>query len=60
MEESHRKVCETRKEQFPQVYVNLRGDLNNLMQLHMNAKKKTDELDLLEVGREFVSGREGR
>ena len=39
--------------------MNLRGDLNNLMQLHMNAEK-TDELDLLEVGREFVTGREGR
>ena len=33
--------------------------LNNLMQLHVNVEKM-DELDLLEVGREFVTGREGR
>ena len=39
--------------------MNLRGDLNNFTQLHKN-EEKTDELDLLEVGREFVMGREGR
>ena len=33
--------------------MNLRGDLNNLMQLRMNAEK-TDELDLLEVSRELL------
>ena len=33
--------------------------LNNLMLLHVN-KEKTDALDLLRVGRDFVTGREGR
>ena len=33
--------------------------LNNLMMLHVN-KEKTDALDLLQVGRDFVTGREGR
>jgi hypothetical protein len=33
--------------------------LNNLMLLHVN-KDTTDALDLLQVGREFVAGREGR
>ena len=33
--------------------------LNNLMLLHVN-KEKTDALHLLQVGREFVAGREGR
>ena len=33
--------------------------LNSLMVLHVH-KEKTDALDLLQVGREFVTGREGR
>ena len=33
--------------------------LNHLMLLHVN-KEKTDALDLLQVGRDFVAGREGR
>ena len=33
--------------------------LDNLMLLNVNAEK-TDELDLLKVGREFVTGKEGR
>lgn len=33
--------------------------LNSLMMLHIN-KEKTDALDLLQVGRDFVTGREGR
>lgn len=33
--------------------------LNNLMMLHVN-KDKEDALDLLEIGRDFVTGREGR
>ena len=32
--------------------------LNHLMLLHVN-KEKTDALDLLQVGRDFVAGREG-
>ena len=33
--------------------------LNSLMLLHVH-KDKTDSLDLVQVGREFVVGREGR
>ena len=33
--------------------------LNHLMLLHVN-KEKTDALDLLQVGRDFVAGRDGR